>query len=198
MHKITHGLLGVLASASIIGQSVAATTAMAMKEYVVDDCHFAFSDPYNGRGDVDNESLVHSASYISSVGGVGMHSIGEVSIRFTCNTKKGRSAFTELGFDKHNGEWKLIPNEYDPKNLAQVKLYPLAGKGTDGAAATDNQTTGDENERTQGLSFCLTDQKQIICGTSSAVGYVAYPKQSSLPKVLELLKSIKFLDPVSP
>lgn len=164
------------------------------REYVFDSCHFKLMDPYNGRIDVDNESSSHSASYIALIKPELRHSV-EVSIRFTCDTAEGMRAFTELGFDNQSGVWKLIPNEYDPENLARVKLYPLTGNGTSGVASTDDQTTGEETERTQGLAFCLTNQKQILCGTSQAVGYLAYPEESSLPQVLKLLESIEFLEP---
>lgn len=193
MRKIMRWVWGVLVSASIVGQSVAATATA--KEYILDDCHFAFFDPYNGRAYVDNESSVHSASYIASIGGGGAHSVSEVSIIFDCDTLKGKRAFSDMGLEHNNGAWHLIPNKSDPDNLLNQKLYVLDNNGLEGAAATDDQTTGDEERRVQGIGFCLTNQKQILCGTSQAVGYVAYPQQSSLPKVLELLKSIKFLEP---
>lgn len=166
------------------------------REAEFESCHFKINNHYNGDLILTTDGAPPVAVYHMPSNPELQHSV-QVTIRFTCNTKKGESAFTELGLDKHAGEWRLIPNKYDPEDLARVKIYPLAGSGTDGAAATDNQTTGDENERTQGLVFCLTNQEQILCGTSSAVGYVAYPKQSNLPKVLKLLESIEFLEPTS-
>lgn len=193
MRRLMRGAWGVLFSVGIVGQSVAATTTAT--EYIIDDCHFSFFDPYNGRADVDNESSVHSASYIASIERGEAHSVGEVSIVFVCKTTLGQKAFSNKGIAHNNGEWGVIPDKSDPENLANLKVYSLRGNDVDGAAITYAQTTGEEDRRVQGIGFCLTNQKQILCGTSEAVGYVAYPKQSSLPKVLELLKSIKFLEP---
>ncbi|WP_139199101.1 hypothetical protein [Pseudomonas panipatensis] len=177
-----------------VGNACAAPTKAIVHEVEFNGCRFKIMDSYGGSLKVSRYSPPKMAFYNYPPNPNARHAV-EVSIRFTCDTKDGWRAFTELGFDKQNGKWKLLPNKYDPENSAKVKLYPLTGKGTDGAASTDDQTTGDESRRTQGLAFCLTDQKQILCGTSEAVGYVAYPKASSLPQVLKLLESIEFLEP---
>ena len=180
---------------------LAASTALANspstavpREAEFDGCHFKLYDLYNGSLTLTTDGAPPVAVYSVIINPELLHSV-EVSIRFTCDTAEGMRAFTELGFDNQSGVWKLIPNEHDPENLARVKLYPLTGNGTSGAASTDDQTMGEETERTQGLAFCLTNQKQILCGTSQAVGYLAYPEESSLPQVLELLESIEFLEP---
>ncbi|MFR0692384.1 hypothetical protein ACLUTX_23510 [Enterobacterales bacterium AE_CKDN230030158-1A_HGKHYDSX7] len=170
----------------------------ATQKVKVDDCLFQVSTIYGGSVELTTDGAPPVATYSFMSRSAGRHAVDEVSIRFTCNTNEGRQAFNDLGFDSQGGKWVLLRNEDDPEDLARVQLYVLNGNGADGAAVTDNQTTGEESERTQGLSFCLTDHKQILCGTSSAIGYVAYPKQSNLPKVLKLLESIEFLDPASP
>ncbi len=121
----------------------------------------------------------------------------EVLVTFYCDTHKGQKAFSDLGFARHNGEWVLPPDKNDPDNLSNQKLYRIKGHGLEGVVSTYDQTTGEESRRVQGLGFCLTDQKQILCGVSEAIGYVAYPKASSLPQVLKLLESIEFLEPAA-
>ncbi|MFZ5959107.1 hypothetical protein ACOXVJ_16520 [Pseudomonas knackmussii] len=181
-------------SFSALTSAAGETPQADVREYALDSCHFTLIDPYGARIDTDTESPIHSASYISLMRPNAQHSI-EVSIRFTCNTNDGLDAFTNLHFKHESGSWSLIPSETDPENLVQAKLYPIRGEHVIGAAHTENQTTGEFTERTQGLVFCLTDQKQILCGISESVGYVAYPKESSLPQVLKLLESIEFIEP---
>lgn len=178
--------------------STADETAQRMTvEYQLDSCNFKFPDPYNGRTDIDYQSSIHSASYITLIKPVTRHSF-EVSIQFLCQTLKGREAFTNMGYAYKNGQWVLIPDPNDPSNLSNMKLYKLHGSQTEGVASTYDQTTGALTERTRGLGFCLTDQKQILCGISETVGYVAYPKESRLPQVLKLLESIEFIEPTQP
>ncbi|WP_283439525.1 hypothetical protein [Pseudomonas panipatensis] len=181
--------------------SFAASAAMAnptahgvMREAEFGGCHFKLSDHYKGslRLTTSGTAAVYNLPFNPK-----LRNSVEVSILFFCDTGKGRKAFTDLGLGNQDGVWVLIPNKSDPQNLARVKLYPLRGNGTSGAASTYDQTTGERSRRFQGLGFCLTDQKQILCGVSEAVGYVAYPKASSLPQVLKLLESIEFLEPAA-
>ncbi|SMP72414.1 hypothetical protein [Pseudomonas panipatensis] len=193
MRHLLFWVLCLVASAAL----ATPTPRAVPREYMLDSCHFKFMDPYNGRIDVDNESSSHSASYIADMKPGYRHAVGEVSIHFYCDTMEGNNAFVALGFEKQGRAWVLLPNKSDPDNLLNKKLYPLKSPGIEGAASTYDQTTGERSRRFQGLGFCLTDQKQILCGVSETVGYVAYPKASSLPQVLKLLESIEFLEPAA-
>ncbi|WP_371231405.1 hypothetical protein ACAW63_02335 [Pseudomonas sp. QE6] len=166
----------------------------AVREVEFNGCRFKISNLHGGELRVSRYSPPKMAFYRFNSNPYTPHTT-ETSIEFYCDSSKGGKAFSDMGLGRHNGTWYLIPNKSDPGNLLNQKLYVLDNNGLEGAAATDDQTTGDEERRVQGIGFCLTNQKQILCGTSQAVGYVAYPQQSSLPKVLELLKSIKFLEP---
>lgn len=160
-------------------------------------CRFSIIDSYGGSLEVSQYSPPKLAFYSFPSKPSAKNSL-ETSVTFYCDSSKGKKAFSDMGLEHNNGGWLLIQNKNDPDNLLNPKLYILDGNGLEGAASTYDQTTGEENRRVQGIGFCLTDQKQTLCGTSEAVGYVAYPKQSNLPKVIELLKTIKLLDPSSP
>ncbi|MFZ5959106.1 hypothetical protein ACOXVJ_16515 [Pseudomonas knackmussii] len=191
-------LLALLAlSLATMTTSAKEPTHAAIQEIEFDGCHFKIKDPLNGNLRLTKDGSPPLAVYTAQPNPNNYHSV-DIEIIISCRTLKGLKAFTDLGFDRQNETWRLIPSTGDPENLAQVKLYPLKGHGTIGVASTDNQTTGEPNERVQGLAFCLTDQKQILCGTSDAIGYIAYPKESSLPQVLKLLESIEFIEPTQP
>lgn len=189
VHLLSKFTLGI----AICGTCVL-VSAGENREASFDGCRFTIADSYGGQLEVSEYSPPKQAFYRFNSNVYARHAV-DVSIEFSCSTTLGQKAFSNVGISHNNGEWGVIPDKSDPENLADLKVYTLRGNGVDGAAITYVQTTGEEERRVQGIGFCLTDQKQILCGTSEAVGYVAYPKQSSLPKVLELLKSIKFLDP---
>lgn len=187
----------VIALFGVITGARADSSENTVHEVEFNGCRFKIEDLHGGELRVSRYFPPKMAFYSFNSNPYAPHTT-ETSIEFYCDSSKGKKAFSDMGLGRNKGAWHLIPNKSDPGNLLNQKLYVLDNNGMEGAAATDDQTTGDEERRVQGIGFCLTNRKQILCGTSQAVGYVAYPKQSSLPKVLELLKSIKFLDPVSP
>ncbi|WP_374439185.1 hypothetical protein [Pseudomonas panipatensis] len=171
--------------------------SVVTRETEFDGCHFKIRDPYKGSLRLTTDGAPPLAVYTATFNLKVRHSVGEVSIHFYCDTMEGNNAFVALGFEKQGRAWVLLPNKSDPDNLLNKKLYPLKSPGIEGAASTYDQTTGELSDRVQSLGFCLTNQKQILCGTSEEVAYVAYPKASSLPQVLKLLESIEFLEPTA-
>lgn len=177
--------------------SCAVASAGVVREASFDGCRFTMVDSYGGSLEV-SEYFPPKLAFYSLPLVSGSNNKVETSITFSCKTAIGQKAFSDMGIAHEHGEWSLLPDKSDPDNLANQKIYRIQELGMEGAVLTYDQTTGEEERRTQGVGFCLTNQKQILCGTSESVGYVAYPKQSNFPKVIELLKTIRLLDPSSP
>ncbi|MFZ5959108.1 hypothetical protein ACOXVJ_16525 [Pseudomonas knackmussii] len=186
-----------VALAFFAGSINAGQAKSIMREAEFDGCHFKMKDTYGGELRVSRYAPPKLAFYSTQPEFRKRHSV-EVVIRFRCQTTKGQEAYTNMGYSYEKNQWRLIPDPNDPQNSANMKLYKLHGPKIEGVASTYDQTTGEPTERIRGLGFCLTDQKQILCGVAQSVGLVAYPKESSLPQVLKLLESIEFIEPSQP
>lgn len=164
-------------------------------EAAFDGCHFTMVDRLGGKFNPIFEKDQKSAAYYVRAGQL-INIPFEVSLSFRCENKKGERKFEDIDVFRKDNAWNIKPSTDDPDNLANVKIFSLDSEKNIGVAMTDDQTTGAPEDRNRGLFFCLTNHEQMLCGSSEVIARVADPKTSVLPEVLEMLKSIEFLDPV--
>ena len=155
------------------------------REVAFDGCHFKITDLYGGR--------VTGASYFATINPKANHPF-ETWIQFYCEKSSADKAFLAMGMKRSSSQWVLAEDSYKPLPEEHVAVYPLQNASWTGAAMGSDQTTGDLNDRMRQLGFCLTNMRQILCGSIQQVMFVGYPKESTLPQVIQLLESIEFID----
>ncbi|MBB3214921.1 hypothetical protein FHW67_004247 [Herbaspirillum sp. Sphag1AN] len=134
---------------------------------------------------------------------------------FTCySVDDGEINLDPVRFDTARNEWvrdidKRIAatgtqwSEESMMNLRRdfaraIKLYPLNNINARGYAYTEDDLNGDEEGRQRTLYYCLIRNAKTLCGRGK-MGYLEEGKKGDLtPYVLEMLRSIEFLEDADP
>jgi hypothetical protein len=189
--KTLAGMVLCLVTTAVAG-ATPSTGNITVREVVFNGCHFKMNDPYGGALQATHRSTPQLANYNADINPKARHPF-ETWIQFDCENNVSLNDLPKLaGVGKENGQWVVAFNG-DAKAL-NTTLYTLHGKGWEGAGITQDQQDGDEDKRTRSFAFCLLHASQALCGTSDTVMYLAHPKESVLPHVIQLLESIEFID----
>jgi hypothetical protein len=166
------------------------TNKIVIHEVQLGGCHFKMSDPYAGALTLTTDSPSPSANYRVEVNPKAQRRF-ETDIQFECHDNVNISDLSDLaGIGKEHGKWVI--NFSGNAAAVNTKLYPLSGQGWDGAGITQDQV-GEGGGRSA-LTFCIMHHSRALCGQDDTVMYLDYPKESVLPQIIRLLRSIKFLD----
>ncbi|WP_290902809.1 hypothetical protein [Aquabacterium sp.] len=169
-----------------------------LQEVTLDACAFKFTDRHYGRSSIDNESSVHSFSYIGKLIPGKTKRVAETWIRFTCEdtTEEVLDIYTSRTRSGY-GQWSAPPS-IDRKDMSYPQYLLLRGKNWDGAGVAVTTTAVDWDKRTRQLFFCLVHGPKALCGKVETLYYEAWPKDNALSYVLKFLQSIEFIDEPAP
>jgi hypothetical protein len=164
-----------------------ANPSVAIHEITFDGCHFKMADPDQGR--------ITGASYFADLNPNARHPF-ETWIQFSCENPATPEVYLKLASIKLTGRgWVLDTSKEDPNYPSpKTTFYALHGKDWEGAGTTQDETDGDENRRTRAFNFCIPHKQFALCGSIQSVAYLTWPKESTLPQVIQLLQSIEFID----
>jgi hypothetical protein len=190
-------LLGVVAclTATIACAEQSKAHPVVEREVMLDGCHFKMKDPYQGQVDIDNESAVHTASYLATINPKANQPF-ETWIQFSCqNPVTAKTLSNYAGMKMTPNGWALDPSpEYGRLPQQHTTFYPLHGKHWDGGGVTQDQITGDEDSRRRIYAFCIPHNQLALCGVARPVAYLEHLNESVLHQVIKLLESIEFID----
>lgn len=183
-HAKTWGAMLCMVSSALLAAPPLARNVM-VHEVAFDGCHFKIYDPYQGR--------MTGASYFSIISPKSRHPFG-TWIQFFCKKQDIDKNFLAMGIKRAGSNWTLATEQYTPLPEENTSVYELHNARWIGAAIASNDTTGEFERRRRGLGFCIASTRQMLCGNIEQVMFVAYPEESVLPEVIQLLESIEFID----
>lgn len=159
-------------------------------EMSLDGCHFKLTDPYGGTLTRPSDGGPSVANYEAEINPKAQRRFG-TGIQFEChNNVKAKDLSNFAGVGKRDGRW-VIDFDGDAKAV-NTRLYPLRGKGWEGAGITQDQVGEDGGRRA--LTFCIMHGSQALCGQDDTVMYLDYPKESVLPQLIHLLNGVEFVN----
>ncbi|QGZ58298.1 hypothetical protein [Paraburkholderia acidiphila] len=183
----------LLALATSVFTSHAYGQSVVEHQISLDGCNFNLSDRYNGRVSVDNESMPHSASYISIINSKARHPF-ETWIQFSCENSASAQTLSDLGGIKTTANGWALDNS--PKVIGEAgqhtTFHPLQGSGWSGGGVTQDDIDGDEEQRSRVFAFCIPYRQRAVCGVARSVGYLEHLNEAVLPQVIQLLETLKF------
>ncbi|SAK85803.1 hypothetical protein AWB80_05836 [Caballeronia pedi] len=167
---------------------------ISKQEWNFDGCHFMLTDLYGGR-----TTRPEGALYIANINPLARHPF-DTSIQFSCENPASAKTYLDLAGIRMTGkEWALDPS---PENVGlkeqRTTFQALRGKGWAGGGVTQDDINGDEQRRTRIYAFCIPHNQLALCGVVRHVGYLMWPKETTLPQVIKLLESIEFIDSSEP
>lgn len=169
-----------------------------LQEVKLGACSFRFIDLHNGRSSLDNESSVHSFSYIAKLIPGKAKRVGDTWIRFGCeDTSEEVLDLYTSRTRTDRGQWSPPP-PIDRKDLSYPEYVLLRGKNWDGAGVFLTTTAVDWDKRTRQLFFCLVHGAKALCGKVEHLYFEAWPQKNAQASVLKFLQSIEFVDEVVP
>jgi hypothetical protein len=77
-----------------------------------------------------------------------------------------------------------------------TRVVNIQSVNSKGYAKLTDDTTGDERHRTKTIDFCMFHPPNALCGNGTVANLADGPKGDLTKYVLEILKSIEFLDHV--
>lgn len=161
-------------------------------------CHFAMTDIYGGSLTLSTGGGA-TANYHATINPKAHHPY-ETWIQFSCQNPATPKTYTDrAGIRMTSQGWALdpSPDNVGPKEQ-HTTFYPLHGRDWEGGGVTQDDINGDEARRTRAFSFCIPHRQLALCGSIQSVGYLMWPKETTLPQVIKLLESIEFIDTPSP
>jgi hypothetical protein len=173
---------------SSIKQTTSAIDTNKDAIYSFDKCSFQIGDLAGGLFGAEDGSGAYT--YLQLKKNI------DLEAGFYCHAGAGASEVdTLLGAKRVNNEWIWTSSNQPFEKAQHFRIYQLAGKNWIGKGNTYDQTTGDEATRQRFLSFCLvqTDGPQVLC-VNTPVMTLNTPSSNMLPKIMTVLKSIKFVD----
>ena len=100
-------------------------------------------------------------------------------------------------FNEQKKQWEpRFINEEDHLQRHKVtKIYPIQALNSQGFVVTEDDLIGEEWRRDRNMHFCLLRPPKALCG-DAPVMRLNDPKSNVLPYVLQILRSIEFIDDV--
>jgi len=111
-------------------------------------------------------------------------------------TDKSETAKNHGGyFDPEKKKWTAYyVDDQDKEQLSSVThVYAITAVNGDGFARTTDDVVGDPRQRESSLSYCLFSGTKAICGEGRVMN-LSDPKANFLPTVLNVLRSVEFID----
>ncbi|MFL9927649.1 hypothetical protein PQR62_25510 [Herbaspirillum lusitanum] len=123
--------------------------------------------------------------------------IEELPINIECvDVDNGRVNNGWARFDEYKNRWEAYfsGDDEDRRLLAPVtKVYQIQAINSRGYVITIDQTYGAPESRDRNMHFCLLRPPKALCG-EAPVMRLNTPQNNALPYVLEVLKSVEFID----
>lgn len=189
--------LAVLVAMSFCGMANA-TQQGRLQEVKLGSCSFRFIDRHNGRSSLDNESSVHSFSYIARLIPGKTKRVQETWIQFGCEDASGEVLDLYTSRTRTDGGQWSLPPAIDRKDVSYPEYVLLRGKNWDGAGVIRTGTGVDWDKRARHLVFCLVHGAKALCGKVEHLYFEAWPQKNAQAYVLKLLQSIEFIDELAP
>nr|WP_223960017.1 hypothetical protein [Burkholderia diffusa] len=118
-------------------------------------------------------------------------------IQFGCDTRPPVQVCHEFGGVEHTAHgwvaWDTLDQGPPPK-AAHVEVRELRSVNGSGAVRIESDTTGDEQNRGRNLGFCLTSLNGATLFGGTSVDALYGKHKSVEPEVMQLLRSIEFID----
>ncbi|MFA8326505.1 hypothetical protein [Burkholderia ubonensis] len=127
-------------------------------------------------------------------------SLSKFGVNFVCTSLIGKSK-EEIArqhgavYDGHGKKWiPYFESTRDAKLLDKfTKVYNLEAVNGNGFYLIQDDRDGDPAQRERYLSFCIFHEAMAVCG-GEPVMYLSDPNGDLLPYVLEVLRSVEFVD----
>jgi hypothetical protein len=128
--------------------------------------------------------------------------IGNFTVNFVC-THVNISSIEQLArrhggtYDTAKKRWVAYYEGSDRELLSPVtRFYPLRAVNSTGFARTTDEVLGDPRQRVRFFSYCLFHDTQAICGDGQVMR-LSEPKGDLLPYVLDILRTVDFVNPAT-
>ena len=121
-------------------------------------------------------------------------------VNFTCYAADdGMATKGWATYDDSSKKWKINLSPHDAEMFVNAhKTYQIKALNAQGWAVTINDVTGDEQWRQRHLHYCLIKDVKAVCGNGE-MGYLRSGRKGNLtPYVLQILRSIEFIDDALP
>ena len=167
------------------------------------DCHFKIADPYGDYISPRSADGIGDGGYTVHNPSKQMHKtqLGELHISFECKPADAEdvASGTSGVFLDQDGKWKadyawMKEKNYDlPSKAMHYTVFNIDAVNASGYGVTTDATDGDERWRTRFLDACLLHPPVALCAYGEVMR-LQDPKGNLLPYVLNVLKSIEFID----
>lgn len=166
-------------------------------------CHVRLTDSFGGnllkRKGVDNRFNGIYAAPRPPIKGVIPDTFG---FGLNCyNIDDGRVNDGWAKFNEQKKQWKLhfSGDEEERKYYGNngAKIYQIRALNSQGYVVTNDDLIGEEWRRDRNMHFCLLHPPKALCG-DAPVMRLNDPKSNVLPYVLQILRSIEFIDDAGP
>lgn len=188
---IAHAQSVTPASSTAAPASTVTTTVDHNPVYSPGKCSFRLNLK-GGAFSVNNRAYVKGGVYYSPP------SSREWNFSVLCHAGASQDEIDGLlGAKLISGQW-IDANFNEPfKPEQHLDVKKIAGKNWAGVAVGHDMIYGPEDRRQRIFMFCLVEShgSQVLCGRGPAVGTTSPATAGKIKKVLDVIKTIEFVDP---
>lgn len=120
------------------------------------------------------------------------------SFGFACHTGASQSdVYDQIGAKPVDGKWIDLDFNEPFKPKQKFKLIEFSGKNWKGVGtAVDQIYYAEAVRRSRFFNFCLVENNgpQVLCGRTQIRGVTQPDSASKLPKIMDVLKTIEFVE----
>ncbi|MGF6899224.1 hypothetical protein [Paraburkholderia sp. GAS348] len=170
-------------------------------EHVVGSCRFSIANMFDGHFEAfDGSSPVQGGYLLPMTGpkafltdGFGIFCVDASEERITSALNARYVAGKWLRHGPVNG-----PEFIQFEKQANARTVPMKRANWTRMAYTDDDTTGDERQRTRVFHFCLIHKAHALCGNTPVKWLADRKTRSDLDRIKAILEPVEFVDTPTP